>query len=310
MKRRNFLKGAAVTSAGMFLFPTETKPINFIRKDEESLSLHKIMTCNIRVALPQDDEKGLGWNDRKNLVARVIENHKPDIICLQEVIKVQMDDMRNFFPKFSSFGFEGPEMDPIPEGYHWIAKNPIMYCRRRYELTGGGTYWLSENPLEGGSKSWGTARARNVNWIRLKEKLTGKEFRIINTHLDHISQEAREVQMEMILKEASQYLKNFPQILSGDFNTNAANRVLTITKKNGWMDSYKAIHGSSDPGFTYHAFKGHRYTGKTEGNQDNSRIDFILTRGNITAKDAEVIRDSDGDFYPSDHFFVSAELEI
>ncbi len=308
MKRRDFFKGAAAASAGLILFPKEAMSANVNRINKSCT--HKIMTSNIRVALPTDIEKGLGWDARKELTARVIKKHNPDIICMQEVIKVQMDDMRDFFPEFASFGFEGPEMDPFPEGYHWIAKNPIMFSRERYELLTGGCFWLSDKPLIGGTKSWGTARARNVVWVRVLDKQSGKEFRVINLHLDHISQEAREVQIEMILDESAQYIDNFPQVLVGDFNTGADNKVLELVRERGWKDSYRAIHGSVDPGFTYHAFKGDKYKGKTEESQKNSRIDFILLRGNVQATSANIIRDNDNGFYPSDHYFVSSELKI
>ncbi|MCH5686767.1 hypothetical protein LWM68_22410 [Niabella sp. W65] len=44
----------------------------------------------------------------------------------QEVLKVQAEDIRKAFPHFNLFGFEGPEMDAHPTGYHGIAK--IRYC--------------------------------------------------------------------------------------------------------------------------------------------------------------------------------------
>ncbi|MCH5686766.1 hypothetical protein LWM68_22405 [Niabella sp. W65] len=49
-----------------------------------------------------------------------------------------------------------------------------------------------------GSKSWETARARHANWVRLKERKTGKELRIVNLHLDHISDEAKLQQARMV----------------------------------------------------------------------------------------------------------------
>lgn len=33
---------------------------------------------------------------------------------------------------------------------------------------------------------------RLVNWVRLRDRETGADFRFINTHLDHVSQTARE----------------------------------------------------------------------------------------------------------------------
>ena len=45
--------------------------------------------------------------------------------------------------------------------------------------------------------AWGTARARHCNWVRLRDKSTGVEFRVMDIHLDHISEAARQAQMKM-----------------------------------------------------------------------------------------------------------------
>ncbi len=302
MDRRKFLSGTAAASAGMFLSPESILKDNIVNATGEPA--HKIITCNIRVALPEDEEKGVGWSSRKKLCADVIRSQAPDVICLQEVIKIQMDDMRSFFPEFASFGFEGPEMDPIPVGYHWIAKNPILFSRERYELLSGGSFWLSDQPLIGGSKSWGTARARHANWVRLKDIESQKEFRVINTHLDHVSQDSREMQIGLILKESEQYQQEFPQILAGDFNADFRNPVLDIVKESGWTDTYASVHGSHYPNFTGHGFAG------KESKSTRGPIDYIFARGNTKANKAQIIIDTDEGRYPSDHFFVSAEVEV
>jgi hypothetical protein len=75
---------------------------------------HRILCCNIRVALDEDEAKGLGWSARRDICLKVIKDKKPDIISLQEVLKVQADDFRKAFPSYQLFGFDGPEMDPHP----------------------------------------------------------------------------------------------------------------------------------------------------------------------------------------------------
>src|SRR5690606_10639014 len=128
--RRSFIKGLSLTACTPFisnLYAGENK-------SSKGNSLHRILCCNIRVDLPVDDEKGVGWKDRKDICIRIIRNHKPDIICLQEVLKSQNEDLKKAFPDHFSFGFEGPEMDKFAEGYHGIAKNPIFFSKKRYEL--------------------------------------------------------------------------------------------------------------------------------------------------------------------------------
>ena len=150
--------------------------------------VHRVVSCNIRVALPQDEEGGNGWSVRKYVCERVMKRCKADIYCLQEVTVGQYEDMCRMFPGYFVFGYPGPETDALPDReYHGIAKNLVMFSKRRYEMTGAGVYWLSDTPLVGGSSSWGTARPRHVNWVRLRDRRSGREFRVLSLHLDHIS---------------------------------------------------------------------------------------------------------------------------
>ena len=124
------------------------------------------------------------------------------------------------FPGYFVFGYPGPETDALPDReYHGIAKNLVMFSKRRYEMTGAGVYWLSDTPLVGGSSSWGTARPRHVNWVRLRDRRSGREFRVLSLHLDHISHEARLAQVRAVEEETSQYPAGVPQVLAGDFNS-------------------------------------------------------------------------------------------
>lgn len=260
-----------------------------------------VVSANIRVALKSDEEKGHGWDSRKELTFEVIREQNPDIICLQEVLRVQNEDFKEAFPDFFSFGFEGPEMDAFDDDeYHFIAKNPILFNINKFDFISGGTYWLSETPHIGGSKGWGAARARNVNWVRLKEKSSQKVFRILNTHFDHISEDARLKEAEMIIDETNQYPTRFPQILTGDFNAEFNSAPINFLKT-AWTDSYFNVHGK-DSGFTSHGFKGENSDSK------KGRIDFIFFRGPIKASSAKVIKDNRSGFYPSDHYFIKSEM--
>ena len=270
----------------------------------QSFSSLKIISANIRVALQEDEIKNVGWSSRKDLVFKVIKNQIPDIICLQEVIEIQNNDFKKAFKKFKAIGCEGPEMDAYTDGgYHKIAKNPILYNQQKYELIAAGQYWLSDTPQIAGSMAWGTSRARNVNWVRLEEKSTGKQFRVLNTHLDHKSLTAKEHQIKMIIEEANQYQQNFPQILVGDFNEDQKSTVIKIIK-NYWKDSYGELHHNKEAGFTAHGFDG------DQSKSTKGRIDFIFYKGSIVPLDAKVLKDGFEGKYPSDHYFITAELNI
>lgn len=304
VNRKKFLKGVGKL-AFLPLFP-----FSFIAgkgKEKNQLSLtHRVLCCNIRVALLEDEAKGVGWPQRKELCIDIIGKHKPDIISLQEVLKVQAEDFRKAFPEYMLLGFDGPEMDAYKEGYHGIAKNPILFRTERYELLSAGNYWLSETPLIAGSKSWGTARARNANWVRLRDRKTKKDFRVINLHLDHISEKARVEQTQMVVNECVQYQIEFPQILTGDFNASIETEVFSSIKLNGWTDSFNSSNKDGLPIFTFHAFEGKKYS----KGAPFRKIDYIFSKGNIKPLSSKIIRDHYQDRYPSDHFFISADFEL
>jgi len=301
--RKTFIRNASALMALPWLNSAQAAILQGSNSKGETT--HRILTCNIRVDLPADEAKGFGWQQRKDVCAQVIAAERPDIICLQEVLKGQFEDLKKAFPTFQGFGFEGPEMDAHPTGYHGIAKNPILFSTERYTLLSGGTYWLSETPLIGGSISWGSARARHAVYVRLQDNQSRQEFRIVNLHLDHMSQEAREKQIGALLHEADQYPDGFPQVLTGDFNAGMANPVYRLVKEKGWQDSYAEVHGETEPGFTVHFFQGENYEKKDKG----KKIDFIFFKGQARATAASIIRNHVDGRYPSDHFFVSADIQ-
>lgn len=300
--RRYFLKGLGAAA----LLPSISSLAAVNEPGGKGSGAHRVLSCNIRVALDEDEAKGFGWSTRKAICLKIINSRKPDIIALQEVLKPQADDFRNYFSGYQLLGFDGPEMDAHTSGYHGIAKNPILYSTQRYELLTAGTYWLSETPLVAGSKSWETARARHVNWVRLKDKKSGREFRLVNLHLDHVSAEAKIQQAKMMVDESAQYQPDFPQILTGDFNTRFNSDVFKSVRAGGWKESFETLYGEKEMGHTGHEFQGVNY----EKASSKGRIDYIWYKGRVKPEAAVIIKDDINGRYPSDHFFVQADLVI
>ncbi len=308
MKRRAFLKNlglvASLPALGRVAFAAEDAPVK-----KTASAAHTVMSCNIRVALPEDDATGNGWSARRDLCLDVIHAQKPDLISFQEVIRVQMTDLEKGLATHTGFGFEGPEMDARLVGYQGIAKNPIFYSRERYEFVSAGGFWLSETPHIPGSLSWDSARARHVNWLRLRDRATQRQFRVLNTHLDHVSQHAREEQIKMILAEAAVYAPDFPQVLTGDFNSTRVNPVLKLALDEGWANTQTAAPEPHDDGYSTHGFLGEKAV-KTDAARKRGPIDFILTHGPIPTHSWKIIRDSREGRYPSDHYFIAAKLSF
>jgi len=292
------------------LFSLLSLPFPVFAANPDGNHVHRIMTCNIRIAgLPADDSiPGRKWDDRKEVLMKVILSRKPDIVCTQEVIYESYAYVKAKMKGYMSYGFAGPEMDPYSDGYHLIGKNVIFWKTGRYELVSSGCYWLSDQPEMGGSKSWGTARARHCNWVRLRDRKTGVEFRVLDIHLDHISESARQAQMQMAVREASQYASDFPQVLCGDFNSGIGSVAVQSLHSEGWNDTYEAIHGTGEVGCTAHGFLGpDRYKGT---DKKGRRIDFIFSHGPVKSLDSEILKDCINGIYPSDHYFLYSDIVL
>ncbi len=186
----------------------------------------------------------------------------------------------------------------------------IIFASPRFSLITGAAYWLSETPYVPGSKSWDNSKhPRVVNWMRLQDMASGVQFRILNTHFDQKGQVAREHSADMVVNDARAFPSDFPQIFTGDLNADEPNKALDILRAGGWLDTWATLYGPGQPGFTAHDFLGSNFVAKGKLGH-TGKIDWIFCRGNVTPIWSKIIRDQQNGIYPSDHYFVVAELQI
>ena len=55
---------------------------------------------------------------------------------------------------------------------------------------------------------------------------------------------------------------------------------------------------------------GVKYVATKPNGEPRLKIDWIFSRGAVKPVAATIVRDGRNDHYPSDHYFVSAEVEI
>lgn len=248
----------------------------------------KVMTCNIRTSAAADGPNA--WALRRDVCARVIRDHAPDVFGVQEMTNEQFDDLAAALPAYATHAVD--------------RANTIFYDARQFVRLAAGGYWLSETPHVPGSKSWGSACVRTASWVHLAHRETGTDFRFVNTHLDHRGQAARESQARMLVEDATAWDAALPQILMGDMNANGGNAAIALLKDGGWIDTHAAVHGDANPGDTFHAFKG------AACGEHLGKIDWIFGRGALQVQDAAIVTDAPGGRFPSDHYFVSATVAL
>lgn len=256
----------------------------------------RILSCNIRYSGAKTDGDN-HWSFRKQICVDLIRAQDPAIVCCQEVQADQHAYLAAGLPEFDCYGItDRPQtLDPA---------NTTFYRRDMFRLASAGGYWLSETPHVPGSKSWDSAVVRLCNWVRLVELASGKELRVVNTHLDHISQLARENQARLINEDAAAYDPSYPQVLTGDMNATFANAAIHSYLAAGWQDTYTAVHGDDSAPETFHAFMG------PACNRPEGKIDWIFVRGSVRTLDAAVITTAVNGRYPSDHYFLSSDIAL
>lgn len=254
----------------------------------------KVMTFNIRYAHSSPPNL---WPDRRDEVRDAILTSEADLVGTQEGLYRQIVDMAADLPEYEWIGL-GREGGSRGE---FMA---IFYRRDRFDPLEYDHFWLSDTPAEIGSRSWGNQIPRMVTWVRFRDRRTEREFYLVNTHFDHQSQPARERSAALLLERIAAFDAALPVVLTADFNADARENPVhaALTAPGALIDSWSATEGAEPAIGTFHNFRG------PEQARGAGRIDWILTRGPIQARDTEIVTFERDGQYPSDHFPVVTEL--
>jgi endonuclease/exonuclease/phosphatase family metal-dependent hydrolase len=131
---------------------------------------------------------------------------------------------------------------------------------------------------------------------------------VLNTHLDHISEQARLEGARLIVARLAQVAAaGEPLVITGDFNCDPGSPPYRVFQEAGFEDTFQTTqpHDLRDT-HTYHGFRGREYP--LQPGRDE-RIDWILTRG-LRTQDCEIARDGQPPVFPSDHYPVVADVRV
>jgi len=254
-----------------------------------------VMTYNLRYASPNPPN---AWPERRPLVREVIESVAPDVLGTQEGLYGQLKDLASDLPEFAWIGL-GREGGSKGE---FMA---VFYRKTRLEPLAFDHFWLSDTPDVIGSTTWGNSNRRMVTSVKFRDRATGGDFFLFNTHFDHQIQVAREKSAELVRQRVAALNTKLPVLLIGDFNaaaeTNKAYQILTGERF--FTDAWLSARERRGEGVgTFNDFKAAQPNGP--------RIDWILTRGEVAVERAEILAFSRNGQFPSDHFPMIAWLRL
>lgn len=251
----------------------------------------KVMTFNIRYGTANDGENN--WKARKSLVFEVIRNNNPDLIGLQEALDFQINEILDELP---GYYFIGVGRDDGKSSGEYSA---ILFAKDRFIVDTTETFWFSEAPDIAGSITWGGTLPRICSWGLLYDKFCNAPLYVYNVHLDHQSQESREKSTDLLINKIESGKKDFPIVLTGDFNCGEENPAIQKILASGLIDSYRLLNTKRDDEGTFNGF---------EGVKTGDKIDYIFVNNRFNVIKSGIDYTNKTGIYPSDHFPVTAIL--
>ena len=272
------------------------------------------------------------WEQRKADLAALLRSLDLDVFGLQEVCPDQAAYLRENLPGYT---FVGEHRDADRKSGE---ASPVCYRTARFEALRSGTFWLSETPEVPGRKGWGAACPRVCSYLVLRDRRTGLRFCFANTHTDHVSAEAREKGMLLIIERMKDFGEGCPIVFTGDHNcreteapAKAVSRLLenalyaTETPPSGpwrtfsgwkWRDAeFPAVDALRLPENVRNARKGSpdAEKGRNGGyvwEDCGARIDYVYVSPGTRVLDYATRADArpGKELYPSDHFPVVATV--
>ncbi len=220
-----------------------------------------------------------------------IEKEQPSVIGFQEVTKWQYSYLCDTLSSYDSvityrddaFNSEGC---------------PIFYRSDMYTLIDKGSFWLSETP-DVMSKSWGAQFNRVCSYVILKDNATETEFVVFNTHLSHVSDEARINGIQAVLDKIAEFGSK-PAVLMGDLNAKEDSETYKSATENFYDAKYQTTNTMTS--CTYQDW----------GEQlDRECIDYVMiSKQGLKVNSYKVVTDTYDGVYSSDHFPLSVSISF
>jgi endonuclease/exonuclease/phosphatase family metal-dependent hydrolase len=266
--------------------------VSLVYSQQRELTL-QVATYNLRMDTKDDSLNA--WSYRKDKVKALIRYHDWDIFGTQEGFLHQLQGICEL-PEYTYFG--AGRDDGINAGEH----SAIFYKKDCFEILESGNFWLSETPDMPG-KGWdATCCNRICSWVKFKEIKTGKTFYFFNVHFDHEGKIARIESGKLMVKKIREIAKDNPVISTGDFNSTSETEQIQLLST--YLNDSKQVTQLPPYG------PDGTFTTRFVNPIHAGRIDYIFVSNGIQVLKYATLTDNDGQYYPSDHIPVAAEVEI
>lgn len=249
----------------------------------------RVMTINARYV---NDYDKFPWSLRKTVIKEMIEEYNPDLIGFQEIMESQFNYLTSVFKdKYFHYGEYRDFIDPSE-------MNMIFIKKDRFEILSSNTIWLSETPNTKFSIGWDASLARVLSYVKLRDLINDKTLYFLNTHFDHIGEQARINSAKLALDLIKEL--NETVVFAGDFNTTPTHGYInTLLESEIIYNSYNHLEDKEN------SLTIHNFTGEIKGEP----IDYIFATKDLKILNSEIIRYQKEGIFSSDHYHVLVDFE-
>jgi endonuclease/exonuclease/phosphatase family metal-dependent hydrolase len=183
-------------------------------------------TFNIR--FDYDGDGPNRWKYRSRAVCDKLVSYNCDILCLQEALQYQYDDVNRALNMHGHYAAvsRGREEKKVFKANEPNEHCSIFYNTDKFKCINSGFFWLSETPDQPGTKGWDSDCVRIASWVVLdsKQYIGGLcPMLIVNTHWDHLGVTARIESAKLIKRKIIEISNKVPVplalvVFTGDLN--------------------------------------------------------------------------------------------
>ena len=281
------------TSGGGKLYADYCGNYDFPRivAEQQAENTLRIMSYNIRCA----DVCGVEMPLRIDIAVRQILEIMPDSFGVQEATPAWMAALGTMLPAYGWVGINRENGgSPLETG----ESCPVFYLKSKFILEDSGNFWISDTP-DTPSLGPGAACKRICTWAKLRDRATGREYVHVNTHFDHISEEARVQGGKILTGFIEEHFEGIPVVFTADMNTNEKGEAYATMTQN-LTDARFAAEDCK----TYGTFHG----GGDPEKRADYYIDFVLCSADFTVSAYRTVTKGVDNRFTSDHFPIYADL--
>lgn len=195
-----------------------------------------LLICTFNIRYPEPADGDYIWENRRDAVCKFILTRKPDIIGMQEVEKVQAEYiLSKVKDEYGLYGIGRETGKDILSSTTDETSKTILYKKSRFDLSGKGTFWHSNNPDQVSAKNkandygtWHTSHPWVTSWVKLADKdNVGRAVWLFNTHYQN-NKNMTSVAPGIRMMESNLHINKIPSITGGSFGSASKDPVFLI----------------------------------------------------------------------------------